>query len=267
MKNFFEINRALAAKKHFFHSFILSLFMSAIVLGMASCGDGNEPEQKISGKFTVNNEGKQVYFAKGNVKQTSDGKYSFFDNQWEYTGERDHFPKDLFNWDATEGAVKDRNNWRVLTRNEWWYLFRLRDNAEKLFAHATITIDEKDIHGLIILPDNWQTPDGIDLKTAEQMGFDWNSGDDKYIHPETAFDGYGKNKYDLNKWKTLESAGAVFLPATYQLNNFGWYWSSTDIGNGAFEFSWSTSTLNLMCLKIDQTKKDYASIRLVQDVE
>lgn len=40
------INRALAAKKHFFHSFILSLLTSAIALTMASCGGENDPEQE-----------------------------------------------------------------------------------------------------------------------------------------------------------------------------------------------------------------------------
>lgn len=39
------INRALAAKKHFFHSFILSLLTSALALTMASCGGENDPEQ------------------------------------------------------------------------------------------------------------------------------------------------------------------------------------------------------------------------------
>jgi hypothetical protein len=34
--------------KNFFHSFILSLFMSALVLGMASCGgDENDPEAEV----------------------------------------------------------------------------------------------------------------------------------------------------------------------------------------------------------------------------
>ena len=66
--------------------------IAAVVLGMASCGDGNEPVNPnslggvLSGKFTVA-EGKQVQFSQGNLQyRASTDTWRFAVNQWDYVG-------------------------------------------------------------------------------------------------------------------------------------------------------------------------------------
>lgn len=51
------------------------------------------PSTAINGKFTINNTGKQVYFAKGNLQATYNGSewsWGFATNQWDYIGGADY---------------------------------------------------------------------------------------------------------------------------------------------------------------------------------
>ncbi|MGN1247159.1 MAG: hypothetical protein ACI4UO_01075, partial [Paludibacteraceae bacterium] len=74
-------------------------------------------------------------------------------------------------------------------------------------------------NGLILLPDSWTCPDGITFTTA--MG------------------SYDNNTFTLKQWQKLESAGAVFLPASggrynlevYDVQLCGIYWSATSGGS------------------------------------
>ena len=52
-----------------------------------------------------------------------------------------------------------KNCWRVLTNNEWRYLFCKRENAARLFTFATVA----GVKGLIVLPDNWKKPSTVKL--------------------------------------------------------------------------------------------------------
>ena len=215
------------------------------------------PEYTLNGEFTVDANGKKVHFSQANLQNNND--YYFFDNQWDYSGSYSDFPIDLFYWDA---IINCPSPFYVLSKDEWWYLLKTRPNADKLFAHATVN----GVHGLILLPDNWKTPDGIQLTTSYQMGIVWNENDIQYEHSETYYDGYGQNKYDDKTWKVLEYAGAVFMPATWSSNNAGWYWTSSEKDDGAYEFSYGDYDLILSRLRVLQPKEDYASFRLVRDV-
>ena len=215
------------------------------------------PEYTLNGEFTVDANGKKVHFSQANLQNNND--YYFFDNQWDYSGSYSDFPIDLFYWDA---IINCPSPFYVLSKDEWWYLLKTRPNADKLFAHATVN----GVHGLILLPDNWKTPDGIQLTTSYQMGIVWNENDIQYEHSETYYDGYGQNKYDDKTWKVLEYAGAVFMPATWSSNNAGWYWTSSDADDRAYEFSYGDYDLILKSLRVLQPKEDYCSFRLVRDV-
>jgi hypothetical protein len=99
--------------------------------------------------------------------------------------------------------------WQTLSKDEWTYLLSGRENADKLKALATVN----NVKGLILLPDDWTGDAPAATYTAET-------------------------------WATLETAGAVFLPAAGTLtvsdedshtiasvngldDGIGSYWSST----------------------------------------
>lgn len=82
--------------------------------------------------------------------------------------------------------------WRTLTSNEWQYLNEGRTNSNKLRGVATVN----NVHGIIFLPDNYQ---------ATSV---------KFTPTETSLT---TNNYSYAQWKTLENAGAVFLPAAGEL--------------------------------------------------
>ena len=166
-----------------------------------------------------------------------------------------------------------RRLWRTLTDTEWTYLLYDRPNAAQ-----RVTIGQvNNVHGLIILPDEWQKPGEVDFLLFDATV--WNA-----------------NKYTEEQWKAMEKAGAVFLPAAgkrtqitiYHLgqiesitdnaiedcNSKAYYWTATsatdDCINQAKHFffdvngknkpskEWSTSRIVKYC---------GLSVRLVQDVK
>ena len=107
------------------------------------------------------------------------------------------------------------NMWRTPTMSEWYYLFNHRPNADSLYTYATVC----NVHGMILLPDNWVLPDSAAFVARQH---NWTT-----------------NVYDSIQWETMEQAGAVFLPAAgfrYKpqngslsvmlIGNAGAYWSA-----------------------------------------
>ena len=121
---------------------------------------GSTPKQgALTGKFTINAEGKQVYFSQGNLQWSGTNGWRFASNQWDIIGSKanntsptssnDNY-MDLFCWGATGlnsvapntatsylsgSSVLSGNNdwgtnmgsgWRTLTSEEWVYLFNTR---------------------------------------------------------------------------------------------------------------------------------------------
>ncbi len=101
--------------------------------------------------------------------------------------------------------------WRTLSYEEWYYLLNGRPNAKNLRSQATIP----NLHGYILLPDNWETPQGL---TFVPLANDWET-----------------NTYNKSQWSDMEQSGAVFLPASgqrrgtnlYNGNTHGYYWTSS----------------------------------------
>ena len=101
--------------------------------------------------------------------------------------------------------------WRTLTYGEWYYLLFGRPNADNLRSQATIP----NLHGYILLPDNWETPEGL---TFVPQANNWDT-----------------NTYTVTQWRTMEAAGAVFLPAAGERrgtqlgygNSHGFYWTAS----------------------------------------
>jgi hypothetical protein len=160
---------------------------------------------------------------------------------------------DFTDWGANviyDGDVpRPANYWRTLTMQEWTYIVFLRDNAEELCGLASITVPTPDgdvkTTGMILLPDDFVKPDGIDfdyitksgnhfpltLTTGIVSGLPWGAYQGASTYPNTTLDVpadaestlnavlahedfiYNQNNYTVAQWEQLEAAGAVFLPA------------------------------------------------------
>ena len=200
-------------------------------------------EGALSGLFTINDNGDQIYFSQGNLQyigSASTPYWKFAENQWDYfgttTGQNSYATnkdRDLFCWgtasnpweydgefnewhdwgnNAISNGGNTTNQWRTLTHTEWEYLFENTDRTQKRYLHATITVGSNNYKGAIIFPDD--------------------------------FEGVGSYSYNNNyqtlasvseeDWTAMETAGAVFLPkagyryysSVYEVNDYGYYWAS-----------------------------------------
>ena len=113
-------------------------------------------------------------------------------------------------YNAISNGGNKAGMWRTLTYDEWDYLLNSRKNAQYLWSPGTVN----GVQGLIFLPDNFATPSSIS----------WT--------PKAG--NFSTNTYTLAQWKTLESIGAVFLPAAggrggivLGAGSYGYYWSAS----------------------------------------
>ena len=91
--------------------------------------------------------------------------------------------------------------WRTLTYDEWHYIIYERESSREKVAAGCIIGMKDTMTGLILLPDNWNLPDGCQF---------W-----------PGMYGYERNQYTMGQWQLMESVGAVFLRAG------GYRWGST----------------------------------------
>ena len=250
------------------------------------CGDNDTPSAGI-GVFSVSSD-KQVTFSKGNLQyHPANNEWRFAESQTDYIGHANSNCSstydgwlDMFGWStsATNFGVstsKDGNDysgsfvdwgtnkigndvpntWRTLTYDEWDYVVFDRPNASSLKGVAQVN----GVNGLILLPDNWTCPSGVTFKS----GFHNNYGVEYYAAYQT---------FTAAEWSKLESAGAVFLPASgYRsgsyvdyVQHYGDYWCATE-SNGYY----------VRCLgfysdepRIYDANRNFGrSVRLVKDIE
>lgn len=205
---------------------------------------------KAIGVFSVASN-KTVAFAPGNLQYIpSSSTWLFAAQQYEYIGTRNMVNQafadtiDLFAWSTDTDpstawgvtlsednslfngnfvdwgtAIDDGNTWRTLTSAEWEYLRAKRKNASQLIGVGSVAGS----HGLILLPDNWQSPEGITFK----------SGYSDKEYSSVAFEEY--QSFTTAEWAMMQNAGAVFLPcAGFRLGTMlaymqlgGLYWTSS----------------------------------------
>ena len=112
-----------------------------------------------------------------------------------------------------------RGVWRTMTYDEWRYLFFFREDARMKRGLATIENARANggaMCGLLLLPDKWELPEGCTFQYGTEEGFE-------------------TNRYSIEQWNRMHSAGAVFLPAggyrdKYRVSlvgEYGCYWAST----------------------------------------
>lgn len=218
----------------------IKLFLTVLIAFTASCRMVMVANPPGVGPFTAG-PGQQIYFAPGNLQyQASSDTWRFAPEQFDiigngnvnigpgYDGWVDVFPwgtgsnptmithtisgYDTFtDWGINQIDNYPENTWRTLTDAEIEYIFYGRANASQLWASARVN----SILGIVLLPDDWLSK-GLGISVSN----------------------YYTNSYSLTDWKSMEAAGAVFLPAAgyletvpncvmHSVNQLGMYWTST----------------------------------------
>lgn len=234
---------------------------------------GGHPVGAINGLFTINASGDQVYFSQGNLQYIGSAAmpyWKFADNQWDVLGtttgqnsSSQNVDRDLFGW-GTSGwnnentyyqpwntAMTEESNygqlygppdsynltgsyanadwgvynaianggnipnlWRTLTYTEWDYVFNSRNTPSGIrYAKGIVN----GVNGVILLPNNW----GASVYALN------------YTNMSNA--PYNTNEITAENWDTMESNGAVFLPAAgnrygtsvTNVGSYGYYWSAS----------------------------------------
>ena len=264
----------------------------------AACIDATDdtnlvPEtDALSGKFTVNAEGKQVQFSKANLQFWNHVPVLHFGSkQWEELKGNNQFitwPNviywyDLFGWgtgdewnkvstdDADYATYNEWGNnpilnnsvepgtWRAMSADEWDYLLTQRADAASKWTLGQIDMGYYyPERGLIILPDTFELPDTLQVKLNVQN--------------------FTANNYLPVEWERLEANGAIFLPmGAYRIETeiHGWIASSEIPTEGFYWTSTPDGDTNAKALVINQNgwscqsaPRSYGlSVRLVKDVE
>ena len=153
-----------------------------------------------------------------------------------------------------ENAIPNGGNkaglWRTLTSEEWEYLLFDRPNAASKMAVGSVG----DVHGLIILPDEWTQPSGLS----------WDANATKWT----------TNRYaqSVVEWDKMQKAGALFLPCAgfrdgdkvNAVNSTAGYWAATYYDNT------SASGVSFEEILVDIagfSRHQGLSVRLVHDAE
>ncbi|MBQ3658494.1 MAG: hypothetical protein II956_16880 [Bacteroidales bacterium] len=260
---------------------ILLLSTLIIVLTMSSSSIAKDidtiPKNCISGVFSVSKT-KKVYFSKGNLQyHCKNNEWRFAPNQCDRIGDDNKNISadydgyiDLFGWgtwlkddnplniseigyDYTYDHTKKSaigSEWITLTKDEWEYL-KGRKHGKKIGV-----AEVGGVQGLVILPDDWTLPNGVEFKS----GFAENFGEYYYKN---------KNNYTTKQWESMEANGAVFLPAAGlrygsevgKVGIRGYYWWATYGGTeGAFFLNFGSDGADL-----DKFCRSYGqSVRLVR---
>lgn len=258
------------------------LFILAIAaVGLLACKGQNEPVAKngaLSGKFSVSPT-TQVQFSQGNLQyRASTQTWRFAENQYDVLGYNNINISstydgwiDLFGWgtgnnptntstdpndysiftDWGVNAISNGGNeayiWRTLTKDEWVYLYYTRTNAAFLFGLGSVN----GINGVIILPDNWETPKGTIFTPSTTRGLVDEIYRGRHSYYNENIDAFSHNTYTVEQWSIMESAGAVFLPAAgyrmgtdvHNVGSGGYFWSADGGGNYAYYHCFNSTSL------------------------
>lgn len=226
---------------------------------------GGVPEGAINGKFTINANGDQVYFSKGNLQyigSASTPYWKFADNQWDYFGtttgqdsDSRYADRDLFGW-GTSG-YNNKYPYMISTNNSDygegyvnisgtqydWGVYNCISNGGNITNQwRTLTRPE-----WVFLLETRNTTSGIRYAKAQVNGVqgavlipdDWTTS----IYALNSVNGgnYGSNTISAEDWTNImEPNGAVFLPAAgyrnetsvSMLGSRGCYWTTTLCSSG-----------------------------------
>lgn len=180
--------------------------------------------------------------------KTSNGKYA--------TGNISGTNYDWGTYNAIYNGGNEPGIWRMLTKDEWEYLFGKRTNYAALAKSGYITVGGKSYYGIFIFPDDWVQP--IDI----------------YFNPSATMTSYSLS-FNASDWEIVEKAGAVFMPTSYSRNNSGEFVDNTDSYHYFRYYTGSFGSSNPFSIfastsqppRYDQNNKNCAyPVRLVMDV-
>ena len=247
-------------------------YVRAYAINAAGVGYGEEIEISTKSFFPISvASNKKVQFAKGNL--TSSLKIASTQYYTSETNTSDTSPVTLMGWGTGNNPTNtsaypsrdypynewgskvkgdvDGLSWTTLSISQWTYIFQGRANASSLYGMGKI--DGK--FGLFILPDEWECPQGISFAA-----------------------GSTNNNYTLAKWKLMEDAGAIFLPAAghriyknqswviQEVGTCGYYWSSSagaDILSSSYGACLSFSASSGVSTDGAQSKCSGCAVRVV----
>lgn len=220
----------------------------------------------IPGLFTVDSNGKQVFFSKGNLYYNGT-TFNFEANQYDTTPSRDgnrvdnhisHFMwcdnatnamelKYDDGWNGSDKSffaamnftVNGYSGWSVLTGGyggEWDYLLNKRNTTYgENRRYAAVMVNG--MAGLLIFPDDFSSWPSKDAGTEPQT-FNTNSNN------------WNERDYTVDQFNTLQNNGCVFLPAAgyrdgkngrrnvLNTGSHGYYWSASPNGSSnAYELN------------------------------
>jgi hypothetical protein len=232
------------------------------------------PEGAINGLFTINDNGDQVYFSKGNLQyigSASTPYWKFADNQWDYLGTTtgqnstsQNVDRDLFGWGTsgwdngnvyyhpwdTQNNGNTNQGYGYGPTNGTNYSYNLTGAYSQADwgVHNSIngttgswrTLTQPEWNYMF----NWRT--GICYAKAlvnEVNGVillpdDWSASYYSLSSTNTPGASYTSNTITASQWSTLEQHGAVFLPAA------GCRDGTSILNAGSYGYYWSTSSLS-----------------------
>ena len=233
----------------------------------------NTPTVAINGKFTINDNGDQVYFSQGNLQyQASTNTWKFADNQYDYIGYANSNISstysgwiDLFGWGTSGWDCGNTyyHPWDSYSGGDWsagGYLYGppgLYDLTGS-YAHSDWGIHNAISNGgnqtnqwRTLTQPEWAyvfntrtTTSGIRYAKANVnnangvilLPDDWSSSTYSLSNTNSSGANFSSNILTASQWSSLEQAGAVFLPAAG-------YRYETSVGNvGSQGNYWSASS-------------------------
>lgn len=249
------------------------------------------PEGALSGKFTINGSGDQVYFSQGNLKYSA-GTWSFHTNQYDmcftsegsvsanYTssgtfdlfgygtsGYNDKYPymtdmNGSYYYDDLTGSTGSNYDWGVhntISNGGTGWRTPTINEWDYLLNHRVTSSNVRyakatvnGVAGLIILPDDWSTG----YYNLSSVANSANSS-------------FNETNITLSEWSSaLEAHGAVFLPVfsyregTTVVDIVGYtsfYWSSTYYGSVYGPDFYGANCLSLAEYEYDQNVYSYVA--------
>ena len=263
------------------------------------------PTGSINGKFSINEDGGQVYFSQGNLQyQASTNTWRFADNQYDYVGSDNNNISstyngwiDLFGWGTSgynHGAVcyqpwsthMDNSGYYVYGDSQYnlydqtgqadWGCNPISNGGNTANQWRTLTQSEWDYvfntrstaSGIRYARANVNSVKGVIL-----LPDDWNTSTYSLLYTNSSVASFSNNTLTASQWSTLEQAGAVFLPAAGNRNgtslnsvgSIGNYWSASCIDN-CYVYIVAFGSTGLYT--VDGSTRYYGrSVRLVRNTE
>lgn len=126
--------------------------------------------------------------------------------------------------DWCEALPDNTQGWRTLTENEWKYAMGSDNFRVSFWGYAKITDESTNtvVRGMVLVPDYWTAPTGFQFK---------NWGRASNFTTSLGWEHNWVNQYTTEEWRTLELAGAVFIPCYEGTGYNGFYWTSSRVDN------------------------------------